>query len=195
LVGHAHVSVKFDQVTGATPAQAAKLERARVLAEQALNDTTFRTRAILFSSEPYGGRPGDGYLQAARLVDGRTQTVGSNTEVVSALLAGNGTDGAVHIRVDVTTARPRSRKDFAGTTLGMPDAVTDLFPGWLDDPTVTDAVVAENLIHEHLHRLGFEHEFNFSEARCGSAPYAIGKLVCAVSAGDEACIPHLPVRC
>lgn len=39
------------------------------------------------------------------------------------------------------------------------------------------ASVARNLVHEWLHKLGFEHAQNWSAARDHSVPYAIGNLV------------------
>lgn len=37
--------------------------------------------------------------------------------------------------------------------------------------------VADNLFHEWLHKLGFDHEIKFSKTRSYSVPYAIGYLV------------------
>jgi hypothetical protein len=178
-------------VVAAPPNQAAKLERARLLAEQAINDPEFRRRVYHFSSVPYGGKPGDGYRHAER-AQPIPHVVTSNEEVVQALLDGNGLGGKIYLRVEVTRDHT-SLDDFARTPFEVPGGITSIFPDWLDH--ASDAVVAENLVHEHLHRLGFEHEHSFSVKRCGSAPYAVGKLVCAKSAGDQACFPVPPEKC
>jgi hypothetical protein len=41
----------------------------------------------------------------------------------------------------------------------------------------TPVQVADNLFHEWLHKLGFDHAQNFSQSRNYSVPYAIGYLV------------------
>lgn len=37
--------------------------------------------------------------------------------------------------------------------------------------------VAGNIFHEWLHKIGFDHDFNYSESRDHSVPYAIGYLI------------------
>lgn len=43
--------------------------------------------------------------------------------------------------------------------------------------TYTSAGVAHNLMHEWLHKLGFEHAVSYSPSRDSSVPYAIGYIV------------------
>lgn len=40
----------------------------------------------------------------------------------------------------------------------------------------TPADIAGNLAHEYCHKIGFEHEFNFTSLRQYTVPYAIGYL-------------------
>ncbi|MGE3610116.1 MAG: hypothetical protein AB7I27_11055 [Bacteriovoracaceae bacterium] len=37
--------------------------------------------------------------------------------------------------------------------------------------------IADNLIHEWLHKIGFNHEFKYSESRDHSVPYSVGHIV------------------
>ncbi len=41
----------------------------------------------------------------------------------------------------------------------------------------TPILVADNLMHEWMHKLGFEHEFKWSRHREHSVPYAVGYLI------------------
>jgi hypothetical protein len=41
----------------------------------------------------------------------------------------------------------------------------------------TPVKVADNLMHEWMHKLGFTHEMKYSERRNYSVPYAIGYLI------------------
>ena len=41
----------------------------------------------------------------------------------------------------------------------------------------TPLLVADNLMHEWMHKLGFEHEFKWSSSREHSVPYAVGYLI------------------
>ncbi len=192
LLDHPHVRLVFaPPVDGASALQLAKLERGRRLAEHAINDPSFRERVFQFSSEPYGGGPGDGFLQAER-AQPHLHPIASNAEVLEALLRVDAALIQLPIRV---TKRGTSLSGFAKTPFQVPGGITSISPDWLDRPWVTDSMVAENLIHEHMHRLGFEHEPGFSIRRCGSVPYAVGQLVCAVAAGDAACLPARGARC
>jgi hypothetical protein len=38
--------------------------------------------------------------------------------------------------------------------------------------------LADHLIHEHMHRIGFLHNYHKSKERCDSIPYAYGRTVC-----------------
>lgn len=46
---------------------------------------------------------------------------------------------------------------------------------YFDSYTPVD--VAGNVFHEWLHKIGFDHDFNYSESRDHSVPYAIGYLI------------------
>jgi hypothetical protein len=197
LLAHPSVSVRLEPTPlGATLAQAQKLERARGLLEAALNDREFRRRVLTFRSARFGGGVGEGYLQARRSLPAEhaVRRVDSSREVLRAILDTNSSDGLIHIPVRVTSDG-LSLESFAETPVGAADGVTSVFSSWLDRQSTSDALVAENLLHEHLHRLGFEHEHGRSLRRCASIPYAVGKFACAVSAGDAACLPSASSRC
>lgn len=41
----------------------------------------------------------------------------------------------------------------------------------------SDADVAGNIIHEYMHNLGFDHDFNWNSTRKHTVPYAIGTII------------------
>jgi len=52
--------------------------------------------------------------------------------------------------------------------------------------------IAANLIHEYMHKLGFGHDYNYTERRPFSVPYAFGKIVRKIMAQVEFEIPSTP---
>lgn len=191
-----HLSISVS-VTGGTCDDRAKIERGRVLAEKAVNDPAFRAAVLSFRSERFGGGAGAGYVQAERVWYCQPSSdqstcrfpVRSNDEVLAALLAGYTGDPQIHIQVVLT-----SSANIANTGVGPPDTPTELKPEWLRRADVSDAEVAENLVHEHMHRLGFQHNHDYSVERCGSIPYAVGKLACEAVGGKD-CWPALGGTC
>lgn len=191
LVEHPPVRILMS-VGRASSDQAKKLERARQLAEVAVNDPAFRRRVLAFSSKPYGGADKEGFTQAER-AQPEAHLIADNSEPLRALLEGND-QGMIQLNI-IVTDDGTSPDNFATTDIYNSSAATSINPEWLMRKSVTDADLAENLMHEHMHRLGFEHEHSYSRRRCGSVPYAVGHLVCAVSAGDTACLPGPGARC
>jgi hypothetical protein len=42
---------------------------------------------------------------------------------------------------------------------------------------MTTAEIASNIMHENLHKLGFDHSFYYNKQRQNSVPYAIGSMI------------------
>lgn len=59
---------------------------------------------------------------------------------------------------------------------GQFDGTTYTSRAWLRGASAAE--IADNLVHEHLHRMGFTHERGYSRGRCSSIPYAIGDIGC-----------------
>tara|TARA_B100001971_G_scaffold215193_1_gene260024 strand:- start:115310 stop:116110 length:801 start_codon:yes stop_codon:yes gene_type:complete len=55
--------------------------------------------------------------------------------------------------------------------------------------------VAANLIHEYMHKVGFTHDYQYTERRPYSVPYAVGKIMRKLYDGIEISLPStLPSR-
>lgn len=190
------ITLKFEPaVKGASENQAKKLEAARALAEKALNDPAVRSKIVYFSSVEFGGKPNAGYFQASRRQGRKDIAVISNTEILDALLASAAPDGAINLVVVIDVReRETTVGNFAKTPLATPDGITTINPTWLNRDSTSIADVADNLIHEHMHRIGFEHFGSRSNPRCASAPYVVGHLVC-VFGSSEKCFPNRDSRC
>lgn len=55
--------------------------------------------------------------------------------------------------------------------------------------------VVNNIVHEHCHKLGFDHDFNYTDRRPYSVPYAVGDIaqrVCEKMKGEDSLIPAPP---
>jgi hypothetical protein len=164
------VRVVHDSAEGYdTEARRTKLERAERLAEVVINDPEFQDAILLYSS-------GDehGFTQADRYPE---NVVSSNSEPLEALLGGNGPPGAapeVHLSLAIV---PKVSGGYGVTDMdGSEHAQTRTQANVYDELSV--ARLANHLIHEHMHRMGFKHAECKSRARCHSVPYAIGRMVC-----------------
>lgn len=49
--------------------------------------------------------------------------------------------------------------------------------------------VAANLIHEYMHKLGFDHDYDYTQRRPFSVPYAVGKIIRKLYDGIEINLP------
>ena len=163
--------------------------------QQAINSASFRNAVLDFRATRFGGEANESYRGAERIarcangVGSCRFTVMSSTSVLQALLAGNRTDGTIQIGVSLTESA-----NFANTGVGPPETPTELNPKWLRSASVRDEQVAENLIHEHMHRLGYEHDHGYARGRCASIPYAVGKLACDAVQGKD-CWPGGNLPC
>jgi hypothetical protein len=52
-----------------------------------------------------------------------------------------------------------------------------IYLNWYHYVDFADEDIADNLVHEWLHKLGFDHDFNSTARRPSSVPYAIGGIV------------------
>jgi hypothetical protein len=162
------LKIVVEQQTGYDTTRRLPLLRDAVaVAEKVLNDPEYRD-AMRAYPEHHGI---SGFTQDTMYPSGR---LASTTAPMDALLQGNGSDGGVHLWVQVE----HTLKNEVGHT-DQNDAhngVTHTKDSVLDHMTV--AQLADHLVHEHMHRIGFQHEGKRSVERCDSVPYAYGRTVC-----------------
>jgi hypothetical protein len=166
--------LKVVQHAGYSTEERRKLDDALQVATAVLNSPDFQ-RAVL----AYGtGRNPPGFSQAERAFPERA--VASNQEVLDALLSGN-VPADRTIRLFLSMEKKRSE---VGHTLPTPGQDSVTYTDREHFARMGSAEIAEHLIHEHLHRIGFLHHSGYSVERCDSIPYAVGRLVCTVAKGQ-----------
>jgi hypothetical protein len=153
------------------PARAKLLTEARAIAERVLNDPEYRQ--VMRTYPDIHGR--SGFAQTTLFGGGR---VTSNAQPMTALLRGNGADGQIHIWLSIEGSLSREERhtdqnrDETGVTYSKGSVIDSM----------TAAQLADHLVHEHMHRIGFQHEKRRSVERCDSVPYAYGRTVCQFAA-------------
>ena len=139
-----------------------KLQRAIELLREVFASPEFRKRII---THRYLGRRGF-YLSRGF----------SNMEIYQLIL--NGTERLYPIRNNAMDVEVELYADFESRVLGF--TVPRSKRIWMNKKyflKFSPAEIAANLIHEWLHKLGFDHERDRTEARKYSVPYAIGYIV------------------
>ena len=148
-----------------SPSRSQKLQAAVSTAESVINDEEYK--------RVMRGYPGYHHLshfaQATKFHGG---TVASNDEPMDALLRGNGADNQIHLWLVVENGGAEGHTDQNDAHTGF----THTTGATVDRMTV--AQLADHLIHEHMHRIGFQHEQHRSAQRCDSVPYAFGRTAC-----------------
>jgi hypothetical protein len=149
------------------------------IAQKVLNDPEYRAAMVAYPD--HHGLAG--FTQATMFGGG---SVASNASPMEALLRGNGPDGQIHVWLDVSFwvgGVGRTKQAAAH------DGVTETNGGKLDHLTV--AQLADHIVHEQMHRIGYQHADPRSVERCDSIPYVYGRTVCAFATHKYG----LPGRC
>ncbi len=170
------VKIVVEQQTGYdTPTRAQKLKDAVKVAEKVLNDSQYRAAMMA-----YPDHHGLTKFTQATMYDGGN--VASNASPMDALLKGNGPDGQIHVWLAVE----HTLKNEVGHTVQNAEhnGVTLTKAGALDRLTV--AQLADHIVHEHMHRIGYQHAGHETVERCDSIPYAYGRTVCAFATNKYA---------
>jgi hypothetical protein len=97
--------------------------------------------------------------------------------VLDALLLGNApADGTIRLVLSM-----ENRRSEVGHTQPNKAQTSVTFTDRFAFDAMGTADLANHLVHEHLHRIGFLHHQHFSAERCQSIPYAVGQLVCRIA--------------
>jgi hypothetical protein len=147
-------------------ARAAKLREAVAMAEKVLNDTEFGQ-----VMRAYPGIHGLAGFSQPTLYGGGSFT--SSDQPMTDLLRGNSSDGEIHLWLEID-----SHGGEDGHTVQNPQHTGVTFSKGSIVDQMTVAQLADHLVHEHMHRIGFQHARSRSLERCDSVPYAFGRTVC-----------------
>jgi len=164
------------EIQNAKPEHKEKLIEAAKLAGEVLSSPSFNS-AVLNFSYSYTYRVSFWRrIYKTEVVQGFYQANGmSNQDILNTINLGdelqNGNkDGEVDVIINVQYP---GKRGVLGWT--YPDVIQQYISGWfLDDATVPELV--GNLVHEWLHKIGFDHDYRATSLRPYSVPYAIGDI-------------------
>ena len=164
------------EIQNAKPEHKAKLLKAAEIAGQVLSSQSFDelvlgfkytyTYRVSFWRRIYKTETVDGFYQA----EGK-----SNKEILDIIKIGDELkkgerDGEIDVIINVQYP---GKRGVLGWT--YPTIIQQYISGWfLDDASVPELV--GNMIHEWLHKLGFDHDYRATALRPYSVPYAIGDI-------------------
>ncbi len=163
----AALSVKIHQTNRFTQSDLNKLNLAVQMIGKVMNGVDFKNAVLNFS---YQGAPG--FVQNNGM---------SNQQIYDFLMNGAETlpeqtsaDQAMDLSLDIYKTKWYQRHNVLGYT-SVTDPVIHMARWFYDEASVSD--IAMNLSHEWCHKMGFDHDFNPTDRRPFSVPYAIGYLV------------------
>lgn len=137
-----------------------KLLRAGELLERVVNSSEFAERVV-----------GHLYRGAARYVQNEGLT---NEQVLERIRLGQETlNGREDRTIDLEVDLYYTRKNVIGYT--YPN-VSTIWSNRRYFDAFTEAEIAANLMHEWLHKIGFDHDFKKTRRRPYSVPYAVGSI-------------------
>ena len=146
---------------GTTSSQEAKIQAAENKIKDVVGSEEFRTAVL---NHTYNGKK--------TFVDNGGL---SNAQIYKAIIEGSeklrpGIDNAMDLKLEVF-----NRQD---TTVGY--TFPNVIRVWMNSKFLNKyqaANVTTNMMHEWLHKIGFDHAVNYTPARDHSVPYAIGYIV------------------
>lgn len=140
--------------------------------EAKLNDAIERMLLVINSKEFKQKVLAHEYLGKKTFVDNQNLT---NQEVYEVIMAGVETlNGDLDQEMDLDLTLYYSNNSTVGYTYPNTNRV------WINDKFFTTnslGKVAGNIVHEWTHKLGFTHDFNRTEKRNYSVPYAVGNII------------------
>ncbi len=168
--------VSISKIAGFTPAQAEKLEKARVAFEAVWNSEEFKTKVRTFS---YPTTKTTGALWWKKTEHFRNPWFRMNQgldreDILQCLLEGDeklqpGDDGEADLQITLYAE--------ASSTVGYTYPTTIM--QWINAKFFNSFTIPEvvgNLAHEYCHKLGFDHEYDSTPLRPYTVPYAIGYI-------------------
>lgn len=143
------------------PQDEVKVNKALEIIKAVVATKEFRNRVIGFT-----------YLGKKQFLDNVGKT---NLQIYQSLLTGAETlDAAIDHEMDLDLELYYSFRNTVGYTFA------DVLHIWMNTKyfyVYTPAQVAGNIFHEWTHKLGYDHDANYSVARDSSVPYALGYLM------------------
>lgn len=166
----APMRVSLGQVTGYSPAERQKLDRATTLMANVLNSREFRDAVL---SAEFAGKPG--FASDTRSPQEVYATIRAARENYT-----DAADGEVDLNLKLENFSWFQRHTVGYTTESSDTLTTNrrFYSGF------DETEVAGHLAHEWLHKLGFEHDFNATARRPDSVPYELGELVERLAKGS-----------
>lgn len=157
------LKVVIRQASGFNTEQLAKLNEAAFRLEQVLNSEEFKQRILHHT-----------YKGQETFVDNRGYT---NLQIYKTMMAGAEEwpkQTEANQIMDFSAQIYYSSKNVIGYTNQNTSTV---YMNSRYFNTFTPDDVAENMVHEWTHKLGYDHSFYYNDARPHSVPYAVGQIV------------------
>lgn len=149
------LKVKLNNTSKFTLLELIKLKKAVEVLEQVINSSEFRSKVLSIKFENNEGM--------------------TSLEIYNLLMTGKEVlSPAADSEINIDIEMYYSLKGVIGYT--YPNTLRT----WINRrffKRMTPAEIANNLIHEWLHKVGFDHDFYPTKRRVNSVPYAIGYLV------------------
>ncbi len=180
----AELRVNLDELVGFSTSSKTKIEQAANLLETILNSDEFKQAVLahqfegktLFSNND------------RTLNDGPIQRGLTNEQVYEALMAGaeqlkgrpSVEDSVANLELHLYT--PAWYKKWSVVGYGYPGQA-NIYMNWYYFNSFNSAQIIGNLVHEWIHKLGFDHDYGRTARRPCSVPYAIGDIVARLGGG------------
>ena len=164
-VGTGGVRVVIQQANNFNAAQMAHLEQSRAVLEKVVNSEEFKQRVIHFT---YQGQ--ETYVQNNGLTN--LQIYNDIVQAAEQLPTPTAANNTIDLFVQLYTS-----SWFGRNVIGYTDpSVPTIFMNTYFYNSATPAETAGNMMHEWMHKLGFDHDFNATAQRPSSVPYAVGYI-------------------
>jgi hypothetical protein len=172
------LKVKLTFAGHLTPTQKSKLERARDLFELAVNSMEFRQAVLSYSYtvSSYTGRLWWKKWKSHK-VSGFRECSLSTEQVYASIMSGGETLSPEKDKeADISVTVAAGSRGVIGWT--NPHTPMQWISSWfINDSEVYPTEIAGNLSHEWMHKLGFDHAFNYYNGREDTLPYAVGNII------------------
>lgn len=165
-MGTGGIKVAINKATNFNSEQAAHLEASRALLERIVNSEEFKQKVIHFS---YNGQ--ETYVQNNGLTN--LQIYNKILQAAEELPSQTPVNNAIDLQVQLYTSGWTGRNVIGYTN----PSTSTIYMNTYFYNYATAAETASNMMHEWLHKLGFDHDYNSTTRRPYSVPYAIGYIV------------------
>ena len=165
-VGTGGLRIAIQSAKNFNSTQLQHLEKSRALLEQIVNTEEFKQRVLHFTyqgQETYVQNQGLTNLQIYNLIMRAAEQLPQKTAI----------NQTMDLSVQLYTSSWFGRNVVGYTTASTSTIYMNTY--FYNSASPGDS--AANMIHEWLHKLGFEHDYNSTTRRPYSVPYAIGNIV------------------